>query len=96
MARRRPKAVLEAQIADALRRPAVAYHDDHLCSNCGQKFSHHAAHGNPYAAEGACPSAREFPKWPSTIRDEAKAGRLFDERVERFWRASPGAFRPKV
>ncbi len=76
------------------RAAAPQYHDNHLCAACGEKFANHARWGNPHAVEGACPSG-PFPKWPATIKDEHKAGILFDKRVAQFWRASPSTFQPR-
>lgn len=71
------------------------YHESHRCANCGAKQGAHAGPGNPHAVQGACPSG-EFPKWPSTIRDEGRAGRVYDRRVKAFWRASKSTFKPKT
>lgn len=71
------------------------YHENHVCSNCGDKYGRHAGRGNPYVPESTCPSG-PFPKWPTTIADEREAGKLFDQRVERFWKASGTTFKPRV
>lgn len=70
-------------------------HAKHLCRRCNQKFEAHSCAGNPLAATGACPSAPAFPSWPRSVRDEAKAGAIYDKRVKAFWAASPGVFLPK-
>lgn len=85
-------AQLDREIYEAIRSHAGT-HPDHLCARCGAKFSAHAALANPIAPNG-CPSG-EFPRWPSSIKDDARAGRLFDKRVAAFWKASKSTFSPK-
>lgn len=70
------------------------YHENHLCANCGDKYGRHAGRGNPHAPEETCPSG-PFPKWPTTIQDEKRAGEVFDRRVKRFWETSGTTFQPK-
>ena len=70
------------------------YHENHLCRNCGQKQGAHAGMLNPHVPAGSCPSG-EFPRWPSTIRDDVRAGKLFDKRVRKFWLASKTTFQPR-
>lgn len=70
-------------------------HENHLCRNCSAKQGDHAGPSNPHAAPGACPPGR-FPRWPHTIRDEKRAGLLFDKRVAKFWQGSKTTFQPKV
>lgn len=66
-------------------------HDNHLCRNCAAKYGAHRA------SDAACPPPRvAFPKWPSTIDDEAKAGALYDKRLAAYWKASESTFSPKV
>lgn len=69
-------------------------HPNHLCSKCGAKYEKHAGRGNPWCAEGTCPSG-PFPKWPTTIDDEKAAGELFDKRVKAFWETSKTTFQPR-
>jgi len=71
------------------------YSDNHICANCGQKRGAHAGATNPHAKPGACPPG-EFPAWPRTIRDEGRAGRVFDRRVRKFWEASESTFKPRT
>lgn len=75
-------------------RTGPASHEDHLCAVCGAKRGAHSGPNNPHAPNGACPSGA-FPKWPSTIRDEARAGMVFDRRVRTFWQASRSTFQPR-
>ncbi|HEY6117459.1 MAG TPA: hypothetical protein VI172_16015 [Candidatus Dormibacteraeota bacterium] len=71
------------------------YHPNHLCTACGEKYERHAGRGNPHVTEGACPSG-PFPKWPTTITDEKRAGEVFDQRVAAFWQASRTTFKPRT
>lgn len=66
-----------------------------LCRHCGQRLGIHGGSENPYAAPLACPVG-EFPKWPTSVRDEQRAGRLFDQRVRKFWTRSRTTFSPRV
>jgi len=68
------------------------FNDHHLCNACGRKFGEHAAARNPHCAVGTCPSG-DFPSWPK-MKDEAKAGALFDKRIAKFWTTSKTTFRP--
>lgn len=70
------------------------YNDNHLCSACGAKYGAHAGRGNPWCVDGTCPSGA-FPKWPTTIDDDKRAGEVFDERVRKFWQASKSTFKPR-
>lgn len=49
------------------------------CRHCGRKGSEHRG------SDGLCPGKGPEPKWPRTIRDEAKAGALFDKRMAKYW-----------
>lgn len=61
-----------------------------LCAICGAKGEWHRG------SDGLCPpltgktwgSAKPFPKWPKTIKDEAKARALYDKRVATYWKQS--------
>lgn len=70
------------------------YHENHLFAVCGAKRGAHAGHSNPHCPPSACPSG-PFPKWPTTIRDQGRAGRVFDRRVRKFWQASRTTFQPR-
>lgn len=71
------------------------YNENHLCANCGAKYGRHAGRGNPHVPENTCPSGPHFPKWPTTIDDDKRAGELFDERVRKFWQSSRTTFKPR-
>lgn len=73
---------------------AINIHSDHYCQNCGTKYADHALSNNPYAPMDRCPRAKKGPSWPTSIRDEAKAGALFDVRLQRHWQARTTIFKP--
>ena len=50
-----------------------------LCGNCGKRGDQHRGY------DGKCPGPGPEPKWPSTIKDEARAGALYDKRMARYW-----------
>lgn len=50
-----------------------------FCRRCGQIGEHHRA------SDGHCPGKGLHPKWPRSIRDEAKAGALYDKRMVKYW-----------
>jgi hypothetical protein len=63
-------------------------HEKHLCRHCGFSKQEHRA------SDLHCPATGTFPKWPSTIRDEARAGKVFDQRLARHWAARKTKFKP--
>lgn len=63
--------------------------DDHHCANCNQRFGAHRW------GDSRCPPCGTFPEWPKAIRDEARAGLVFDRRVSEFWGASTTVFKPR-
>lgn len=65
----------------------------HRCRYCGERFDNHAAPNNPIRPEG-CPKDGKFPTWPKSVRNEKKAGELYDKRIARFWRARKTTFTP--
>ena len=65
------------------------YHPRHLCSNCLQKFEDHRT------SDRKCPGKKE-PKWPTTIKDEDRAGEVFDKRMEKFWSENKTYFKPVI
>ncbi len=69
------------------------YEASHPCKNCGRRFDYHAVDGNLFATPGKCPGDGD-PKWPSTVRDEAKAQELFDSRLKKFWSERSTSFSP--
>lgn len=60
-----------------------------LCARCGETLGQH------HCESAACP-AGPFPKWPSSIKDEAKAGALWDKRIKAFWAKSKTTFKAVV
>lgn len=58
-----------------------------ICSNCGKRGEQHRG------VDGKCPGPGPEPKWPKTIRDEVKAGDLFDKRMARYWSQNKTYFR---
>lgn len=60
------------------------------CRHCGARFSEHRA------TDAHCPAVPKFPAWPSTIRDEAKAGATYDKRIARHWTMRATAFREAI
>jgi len=69
----------------------TGYSPRHICCVCGHHWEQHSGPNNPLAAPAACPSG-EFPKWPK-LKDEAKAGALFDKRLAAFWKRSKSTFK---
>jgi hypothetical protein len=75
--------------------PIPPEYERRLCRMCGAQGQHHRA------IDGKCPSMaswgrpKPFPRWPPTIRDEAKAGRLYDTRLARYWARGRTWFRPQ-
>lgn len=69
----------------------VDIHPRHLCSVCGAAYDHHATSDNP-VTPFACPVGT-FPRWAKS--DDRDNGARFDQRVERFWRASKTTFKPR-
>lgn len=64
----------------------------HLCKACGYKFEEHR--GAPLDGRAhACPSGAS-PKWPSSIKDETRAGEVYDARVSKFWAKTKTSFKP--
>lgn len=54
------------------------------CRHCLQRRDKHGSAENPHRPF-ACPGNGREPAWPRTIKDEQRAGRVFDERLARFW-----------
>jgi hypothetical protein len=71
---------------------AVDFNDAHRCRVCGERFDNHATANNPVRPFG-CPG-KKFPTWPKSIRNEAKAGALYDKRIAKFWRERKSTFSP--
>jgi len=65
---------------------------DKLCAHCGFNESKHGGATNPYRPF-ACPATGKEPKWPTTIRDEKKAGELLDKRLAQHWTKRKTSFR---
>lgn len=83
-------AITEAQKADPRD-----FHDLHHCATCGGRKEEHLDRQKcpPFSQWGR---VKPFPKWPKTIKDEAKAGALFDKRIKAYWTANDSFFRPVV
>lgn len=61
---------------------------DHVrCRHCARRLGEHRAE-----PQHSCPGPGKFPKWPSTVKDEEKAGALFDKRVRAYWSKRSTAF----
>ncbi len=54
------------------------------CTHCGARKEQHGSAENPVRAF-ACPGPGTEPRWPTTIKDERRAGEVFDRRLARFW-----------
>jgi len=63
---------------------------DTLCSHCGQPGMKHRS------SDARCPGSTKEPKWPTTIRDEKRAGEVFDTRLARHWSKRTTTYRPMV
>lgn len=59
-----------------------------LCRHCGVVGTKHRAR------DGRCPATAQEPRWPSTVKDEDKAGQLFDKRMARHWAKRSTVFEP--
>lgn len=59
------------------------------CRHCGIRGNLHRG------SDGRCPGAETEPRWPSTIRDEAKAGAVYDARLSAHWSARKTTFDPR-
>jgi hypothetical protein len=68
--------------------PHATLHPKHRCRACGARLEQHV--GIDYTPKPlACPPhGVKFPSWPSTVKDESKAGALFDKRVADYWQKS--------
>ena len=65
----------------------------HLCRHCGMRLGMHGGKDNPFRP-WACPGAKDFPRWPLTIKDETRAGQVYNKRLERFWTRRNTRFEP--
>lgn len=59
---------------------------DVLCKHCGFAGRKHRT------GDARCPAGEAFPKWPTTVKDEVKAGALFDKRLAKYWAARATTF----
>jgi hypothetical protein len=66
---------------------------ERLCAHCGEKGTQHGGPNNPQRAY-ACPAPGKPPKWPSSQKDEKKAGALFDKRLAKYWSKRKTSFYP--
>lgn len=66
-------------------------HDRVICRRCGARKEQHGGATNPHRPF-ACPGG-EFPKFPK-LKDERKAGELFDKRLAAFWTKRSTSFSP--
>jgi hypothetical protein len=64
-----------------------------LCRNCGYPGTKHGSAQNPVRPY-ACPANGAEPKWPHSIKDDKKAGALYDKRLDRFWRKRTTRYEP--
>jgi hypothetical protein len=64
-----------------------------LCKHCGKPGTEHGMADNPHRPF-ACPSDKPFPKWPTSIKDDEKAGALFDRRLAKHWTARITCYEP--
>lgn len=69
------------------------YEDSVRCKHCFNRYDNHACPENPHAPANRCPGRVE-PKWPTTIKNEEKAGKLFDKRLAKFWNERSTTFSP--
>lgn len=65
---------------------------ERLCAYCGRKGTQHGGGSNPHRPY-ACPADGKAPTWPK-LKDEKKAGALFDKRLAKYWTQRTTAFRP--
>jgi hypothetical protein len=68
----------------------MTVHEKHLCAVCNLSYDKHRT------GDDRCPGASAFPKWPSTVHDEVRAGALFDKRVAKYWSQRLTFFVPKL
>ena len=68
------------------------YHPKHLCRHCRQAYEKHAASAVGDVPKDRCPGKEA--KWPTSIKDEERAGKVFDERLRRMWTARKTTFAP--
>lgn len=59
------------------------------CTHCGCRGNAHRA------SDGLCPATEAFPRFPTTIRDEAKAESVWDARIASHWSARTTTFNPR-
>ncbi len=50
-----------------------------FCRACGERGERHRG------SDGHCPGRGRDPRWPSSVKDEQRAGAIFDARMLRFW-----------
>ena len=62
------------------------------CKLCGTRFDEHRSEGALCPPTVSWGKLRPFPRWPR-LRDEARAGALFDRRLAAYWAKSRGTFR---
>lgn len=82
-------------IAEAQKAERRSFHDKHGCAICGATRENHLDNQKcpPFSQWG---TIKPFPRWPKTIKDEAKAGALFDKRLNDYWTANDSFFKPIV
>ncbi len=74
-------------------RPVDSSEERLRCKFCG------TAGGSHRTSDGKCPalfgwgSMKPLPRWPNTVRDQVKAGALFDKRLTQYWAASKTWFK---
>lgn len=63
------------------------------CKHCGKPGTKHGGENNPWRPY-ACPAEGEFPKYPHTIKDRARALAVWDGRLARFWQQRSTSYTP--
>lgn len=64
-----------------------------LCKHCGLRGGKHGGVNNPHRVR-PCPASDADPKWPTTIKDQAKAGALYDKRLAKHWTKRTTSYEP--